>query len=151
MAMTKKAADKPKVDAAVKTETVASVKAEETKKEAAVKPEVSAKKEAVKKETVKKETVKKEVKPGRRAAAKKEEEPQKAVAGKKSSVKSELHIQFGGKSYSNEDLIKIAKDVWVYDLQQNESDMKDLELYVKPEENLVYYVINGECSGSFGI
>ena len=153
MAMAKKAVAAPKTDAAAKVEGVAAAKAEEVKKEAVVQTAAPAKKEAVKKETVKKETVKKEAKPGRKPAAKKEKaaEPKKAAAGRKAAVKSEVHIQFSGKSYSNDDLIKIAKDVWKYDLQQNENDIKDLELYVKPEENLVYYVINGEYSGSFGI
>ena len=47
--------------------------------------------------------------------------------------------------------MKIAKDVWQYDLNQNVDDFKSVELYVKPEENVVYYVINGEVQGNFGI
>lgn len=66
-------------------------------------------------------------------------------------MKEAVHIQFGGKSYASEDLIKIAKDVWVYDLNQEEKNFKSVELYVKPEENVVYYVINGEVQGSFNI
>ena len=50
-----------------------------------------------------------------------------------------------------EDLVKIAKDVWKYDLNQKEEDFKSVELYVKPEESVVYYVINGEVQGNFGI
>lgn len=163
MAMTKKAVALPKTETAAKTEAAAPAKAEEAKKETAVKAEAPAKKEAVKKETVKKETVKKEAAKketvkkdaAKKAPAKKEAAPKKAAekpaAAKKSAAKTEIHIQFSGKSYSNEDLIKIAKDVWKYDLQQKESDLTDIELYVKPEENLVYYVINGNYSGSFGI
>lgn len=47
--------------------------------------------------------------------------------------------------------MKIAKDVWKYDLGKNEADFKDVELYVKPEESSVYYVINGDVTGSFAI
>ena len=47
--------------------------------------------------------------------------------------------------------MKIAKDVWKYDLNQKAGDFKSVELYVKPEESVVYYVINGEVKGSFGI
>ena len=50
-----------------------------------------------------------------------------------------------------DDLIKIAKDVWKYDLGKKVSDFKSVELYVKPEEFRAYYVINGEVTGSFAI
>jgi len=121
-------------------------KTESDKKEA---PE---KKAAVKKETVKKETVKKEA--AKKAEPKKEadsKETAKKAPVKKEELKSELHIQFGGKSYSEEDLIKIAKDVWQYDLQKKVSELDSVELYVKPEESTVYYVMNKEFTGSFGI
>lgn len=94
-------------------------------------------------------------KPGRKPAAEKttvkKETVKKEPAAKKAAVKEAVHIQFGGKSYASEDLVKIAKDVWVYDLNQEEKNFKSVELYVKPEENIVYYVINGEVQGNFNI
>lgn len=60
-------------------------------------------------------------------------------------------MQFGGKSYSQDDLIKIARDVWKYDLKQKVGSLESVELYVKPEENMVYYVMNKEFTGSFYI
>lgn len=77
-------------------------------------------------------------------------EAKKPVA-KKTELKSEISIQFGGKSYSQEELLKIAKDVWKYDLKQKAADLTSVELYVKPEENMVYYVMNKEITGSFYI
>lgn len=124
---------------------VAPVATETVKKETEEKATV--KEEAVKKETVKKEPVKKEVakkEPVKKAAAKK-------APAKKAELKSEVHIQFEGKSYSQEDLMKMAKDVWKYDLKQKVGDLVSIELYVKPEENMVYYVMNNEFSGSFYI
>ena len=50
-----------------------------------------------------------------------------------------------------EELKKIAGDVWKYDLKQKEGDLTSIELYVKPEENKVYYVMNKEFTGSFDI
>ena len=47
--------------------------------------------------------------------------------------------------------MKIAKDVWKYDLKQKAGDLTSVELYVKPEEQAVYYVMNGEFTGSFVI
>ena len=88
-------------------------------------------------ETAKKETAKKA--------------PAKKPAAKKAELKSEISVQFGGKSYSQEDLLKIAKDVWKYDLKQKAADLTSVELYVKPEENMVYYVMNKETTGSFYI
>lgn len=94
-------------------------------------------------------------KPGRKPAAEKtavkKETVKKETVAKKAAVKEAVHIQFGGKSYASEDLVKSAKDVWVYDLKQDEKDFKSVELYVKPEENIVYYVINGEVQGNFNI
>ena len=62
-----------------------------------------------------------------------------------------VNVQFGGKSYTTEDLVKIAKDVWMYDLKQKAADFKSVELYVKPEDGMTYYVINGKEAGSFYI
>ena len=95
-------------------------------------------------------------KPGRKPAAEKKapakkETAKKETAAETTEVKESLHIQFNGKSYASEELIKIAKDVWVFDLNQEEKDFKSVELYVKPEENVVYYVINGSVQGSFNI
>lgn len=110
----------------VKTETKTAVK--EAEKAPVAKAEVKA-------------PVKAEVK---KPAAKKE-------TAKKAELKSEISVQFGGKSYSQEDLLKIAKDVWKYDLKQKAADLTSIELYVKPEENMVYYVMNKETTGSFYI
>ena len=70
---------------------------------------------------------------------------------KKADQKVGLHVQFSGKSYSQEELVKIAQDVWKYDLKQKVRSLASIELYVKPEENLVYYVMNQEFTGSFSI
>ena len=114
-------------------------KAEPAKEE--VKAEVKetpAKKEAAKKVPAKKAPVKKA------AAAKKTEEV-------KAEVKATVNFQFSGKSYTPDDLLNICKDVWKYDLNGKEEDFKSVELYVKPEENTTYYVINGDVTGSFFI
>ena len=66
-------------------------------------------------------------------------------------MKETIHVQFSGKTYTTEDLVKIAKDVWKYDLKKKVGDFKSVELYVKPEESIVYYVINGEERGHFNI
>lgn len=71
--------------------------------------------------------------------------------GSKNELKVSMNVQFGGKSYTTDDLVKIAKDVWRYDLKQKAADFKSVELYVKPEDGMAYYVINGKEAGSFYI
>lgn len=92
--------------------------------------------------------------PAKKAAAKEasaeKKAPVKRTASKK-AVKAEVSVQFAGKEYTAEKLVEIAKDVWQYDLGKKAADFKEVRLYVKPEENAVYYVINGEVSGSFAI
>ena len=86
----------------------------------------------------------------KKAPAKKTAAVKKAPA-KKEAVKAVVNLQFAGKSYTDDDLVKIAKDVWKYDLGNKAADFKSVELYVKPEESRAYYVINGEVTGSFAI
>ena len=132
-----------------KTEAVKTTPAEsaaEVKKE---EPKKTTKKAPAKKATAKKAPAKKA------AAAKKTTTKTTTKAAKtpakKAAVKETLHVQFAGKSYTTDELVKIAKDVWKYDLKQKAGDFKSVELYVKPEENVVYYVINGDVTGNFAI
>ena len=88
----------------------------------------------------------------------KAEAPQKSArassskaAAKESGQKTVLHVQYAGKSVAEEDLIKSAKDIWEYDLKHKAGDLTSIELYVKPEENMVYYVMNEDVKGSFPI
>ena len=66
-----------------------------------------------------------------------------------SGLNAEIVAAFTEDMY--EYLVKIAKDVWKYDLKRKVGDFKAVELYVKPEESVVYYVINGEEKGQFNI
>lgn len=75
----------------------------------------------------------------------------KRTSVKKKEIKIGINVQYAGKSYSDEELVKIAKDVWKYDLKKKAGDLTDVELYVKPEENMVYYVFNGGEEGCFSI
>jgi hypothetical protein len=73
------------------------------------------------------------------------------AAPKTAAVKESITIQFAGKEYTTEQLVKIAKDVWEFDLKKEPADFKEVQLYVKPEEAKAYYVINGTETGSFEI
>lgn len=148
MAPTKKDITKPEVKAA---ETVVKAVASKTEEKAAVKPVV---KTEEKKAEASAETSAAAAKaPVKKAGAKRE--PKKTAAkkstAKKAAMKASVCLQFSGKSYSDEDLVKMARDVWKYDLKQKLGDLESVELYVKPEENTVYYVMNKDFAGSFYI
>lgn len=127
---------------------VAEVKAEAKKVETPV-AEVKAAKPAAKKETAKKAPAKKETKAAAKTETKKA--PAKKATAKKAELKVAMEVQFADKAYTQEDFVKIAKDVWKYDLKQKASDLTSVELYVKPEEQVAYYVMNKEFTGSFAI
>ncbi len=110
----------------------------------AVKEEAPAKKEASAKKTPGR-------KPGVKKTAAKKTETVKKTSAKKAEMQADLHIQYSGKSYSQEELMNIAKDVWKYDLKQKASALTSIKLYVKPEEKVAYYVMNDEFTGHFNI
>ena len=66
-------------------------------------------------------------------------------------MKSTLNVQFGGNTVESKEIIAAAKKIWVDEGNQNRKvkDLLKLDLYVKPEENAVYYVFNDDESGSF--
>ncbi len=66
-------------------------------------------------------------------------------------MKSTFTVEFSGNQAESKEVIAKAKKVWVDEGGQNRKvkDLKTLDLYVKPEENAVYYVFNEEESGSF--
>lgn len=112
-------------------------------KEVVAKEAVAEVKEEVKKPAAKKTAAKK--------PAAKKAEVKKVEVKEAEDVKVTVTLQFAEKSYTQETLLNIAKDVWKFDLNQKEDDLKTVELYVKPEESLCYYVFNGDVTGSFVI
>ncbi len=123
------------------------VKTEEVSAEA-VKEAASAKKEAEAAESE-----------NRKAAAAEKAEPAKAARGrkaaakktaKKAEMKTSLSVQYMGKDISEKDIIALVKKDWTAG-KHKIGDIQTMDLYVKVEENTVYYVINGEETGSVAI
>ena len=147
--------------AAAKTVKAESAKAIETKKDTTKKLETKAgvlvdtpaaeeKKAATVKTAAKKTTAKKATAAKTTAAKKtaaKKTTATKTAAAKKAEIKTEMYLQFSGKEYSQEEILQKVKDIWTYDLHQNVDDIKDVQLYLKPEESAAYYVVNGVESG----
>ena len=82
-------------------------------------------------------------------AAKKTTAKKAAKAGAKRGPKPasertiEMTVQFGEKEVTYTDMVNRIKEMWKAQ-GKREVSMKSLELYVKPEESKVYYVINSQ-------
>lgn len=121
----------------VKAETVksAAVKAEPAKTpvtEAAEEKKVSEKKAPAKKTTTTK------------AAAKK---PAAKKTTAKKQMKVNAFIQYYGKQVEEQDIVARVKKAWTAS-GNKVGDIKTMDLYIKPEEATVYYVINGTEKGT---
>lgn len=136
-----------------KTVTATTAKAEpvKTAKAEPVKTEAAKPAKAVKAEPAKKTEPVKAAKPAKTTEKKATTTKAKTSAGKKAPVTAEISIQFNNKAYLMEELVQSAKDRWKFDLKKKESELKSIELFIKPEDNRVYCVYNKEIEDSFGI
>jgi hypothetical protein len=66
-------------------------------------------------------------------------------------MKSTFNVEFGANKIESKEVIAAAKKVWTDEGGMNRKlkDLKQLDLYVKPEENAVYCVFNEDETGSF--
>ncbi len=65
-------------------------------------------------------------------------------------MKTNIYVEFYGEQVSKAELVKEAEKMWVA-AGKKASDIKKIDLYVIPEEDKAYYVINDELDGSFHI
>lgn len=136
-----KAPAKTEVKAPVKAEVKTEIKTETTVPKA---EEVKAEVKAEVKEEAKKAPAKKE--PAKKAPAKKAT-PVKAA---RAEIKTALYVQFAGNEVTEADIIDKVKAAYVAE-GHKESAIKEINLYVKPEEYAVYYVINDKAIGKVNL
>ena len=122
-------------------EKAAEVKSDE-EKTTAVKSEEPAKKTAAKKTTTRKT-----------AAAKKTttKTAAKTTAAKKAEPVTEVYVQYWGKEIHTSEVADRIKKIWTEDMGKKASELKDLKIYIKPEDNGAHYVINGDVTGFIGL
>ena len=65
-------------------------------------------------------------------------------------MKSTLYVEYQEKQMNEKDLVAKAKQIWT-DEGRKFSALTSLQLYVKPEENMAYYVFNDEIKGEFSL
>lgn len=96
-----------------------------------------------------KETIIKE--PAKRGRRKKTDEKIETVAKKpstrKSQVKTSIVLQYNSLEVDSETLIEKVKESWLKEHQEEDAKIKNIELYIKPEEYCAYYVINSSQKG----
>ena len=122
-------------------EKAAEVKSAE-EKTTAVKSEEPAKKTAAKKTTTRKTTAAK--KTTTKTAA-------KTTAAKKAEPVTEVYVQYWGKEIHTSEVADRIKKIWTDDMGKKATDLKDLKIYIKPEDNGAHYVINGDVTGFIGL
>lgn len=122
-------------------EKAAEVKSDE-EKTTAVKSEEPAKKTAAKKTTTRKT-----------AAAKKTttRTTAKTTAAKKAEPVTEVYVQYWGKEIHTSEVADRIKKIWTEDMGKKVSELKELKIYIKPEDNGAHYVINGDVTGFIGL
>lgn len=140
----KTAAAAPAEDKTAKKETSAA-KAIETKKDTTEKIETKA---GVLVDTPEEKAAEKKA-PAKKTAAKKT--AAKKAPAKKAELKTEMYLQFYGKEYSDKEILQKVKEIWTKVLKNKVGDMKDVKIYLKPEESKAYYVINGDTTGEVNL
>ena len=131
---------KPAAEKPVEEKTAEVKSAEE--KTTAVKSEEPAKKTAAKKTTTRKTTAAK--KTTTKTAA-------KTTAAKKAEPETEVYVQYWGKEIHTSEVADRIKKIWTEDMGKKASELKDLKIYIKPEDNGAHYVINGDVTGFIGL
>lgn len=72
----------------------------------------------------------------------------KRAARKTTAVESKVYIQFFGKQISSNDVLTSCEADYK---SNNKAAVKSIEVYVKPEDNTAYYVVNGETEGKISL
>lgn len=112
-------------------------------------PEKEVQKAVVKEEPAAKEPAAKA--PAEKAPAEKAPEA-KAAETKKTEAKvpamnTEIFVQYWGKEVKAGDIVENIKKVWTGEMGKKLSEIQDLKVYIKPEDNGAHYVINGDITG----
>lgn len=135
----------------------------ETKKAPAKK--ATAKKATTKKTTAKKTTTKKAASTAKKTTATKtaaKKTTAKKTAAKTTAKKTTtrkaatkpnvmIEIQYSYKHISNDELVQKSLDNYQYDLKGDSTKVKKLSIYVKPQEDKAYYVVDDKISGDIDI
>ena len=137
-----KAAEKPVETKPVETKPAETKTVEE--KPVAAEVQEPAKKPAAKKTVRKTTTAKKTTKTAAKTTTRK-------TTAKKTETVTEVYVQYWGKEIHTSEVADRIRKIWTDDMGKKASDLKDLKIYIKPEDNGAHYVINGDVTGFIGL
>lgn len=91
-------------------------------------------------------------KPAEKKAATKKTATKKTTAKKSAAKKTtekvtNIVIQFNGKEFTRDEIVDKVKKAYESDTGKKASGIKELNIYVKPEDDAAYYVINSKAAG----
>lgn len=138
-----KASEPAKVDTTVAAKTADTAAAKSETKTTA-KTAAKAETKTTAKKTTSKKTAAKTAKTTTKTTSKK-------AAAKKEEIETSVAVQFLGKEIFTGDLIEEVKKAWVEQFEGKLSDIKSIELYIKPEEMKAYFVVNGSSNENYFI
>lgn len=77
--------------------------------------------------------------------------PAKKTAAKKTTAKKDIKVntfvEYYGKQVGQKEIVASVKKAWTRS-GKKVGDIKSMDLYIKPEEGAVYYVVNGTDTGA---
>lgn len=65
-------------------------------------------------------------------------------------MKTSVFMEYGGLQVEEKEVIAKIKEIWVSEGNKIK-DIKELKLYLKPDEFTAYYVINDDISGKINL
>ena len=132
--------------------TVAASTDETAKKETAVKEAAETVKPAEKKATETEKPAEKKTAVRKTRTTKKTAEKKTATTRRtKKEASAEIYVQFLGREIYAKDVLENVKKIWTDEMGKKAGDLKDVKIYIKPEENKAYYVINGYVTGAVAL
>lgn len=84
----------------------------------------------------------------KQAASAKEATVEQTVT--KAEVQTALFIQHSGNEVKTDEIVHRVNSEWEH-LGHDVKDLKNMDLYIKPEEDKVFYVLNGDVTGSISL
>lgn len=94
------------------------------------------------------ETKTAETKPAAKAAAKTAAAEKKPAAKKAAAEKIVTKVQFGGNEYDVDEIVAKAKAAFK---AESKAAIKTVNVYIKPEDNAAYYVVNDKAEGKIDL
>jgi len=73
----------------------------------------------------------------------------KTTTKKAANVDASYFVQIWDKNIDASAILESVKNAWVEKFQGKLSEIKSVEIYIKPEENKAYFVINGLSNGDY--